>query len=106
MKYIAVLLLVFTIGCGSKGSPLSPTPTGSQLVAPTTFLVTSQQIRQSDNVLTFSWISAETSFQLNIGTSSGASDVLSTTVTGNTFTWTSPRPARAYFARVAAKRGD
>jgi hypothetical protein len=109
MKYVAIALLVLSAGCGSKETPFSPTVstgTSSQLLPPTTFLVTSQQIRQADNVLSFSWVSSETSFQLTIGSSSGASDLLSTVVNGNTFTWTSPRPARTYYARVAAKRGD
>lgn len=56
--------------------------------------------------MTFTWVSTEASFRLNIGTSSGASDLLSTDVTGNTFTWTSPVGARSYYARVAAKRAD
>ena len=111
MKRLPLLLLILALGagCGSKEAPFSPTVstgTVSQLVAPTVFITTSQQIRQADNVLNLSWLSSETSFQLVIGSSSGASDVLSTTVTGNTFTWTSPRAAKAYYARVAAKRGD
>lgn len=104
-----MLALAAAAGCGSKEAPFSPTVstgTASQLAAPTVFITTSQQIRSADNVLAFSWVSSESSFQLVIGSSSGASDVLSTTVTGNSFTWTSPRPAKTYYARVAAKRGD
>jgi hypothetical protein len=96
-RLLGVALLVMAAGCGSKETPFSPTVstgTSAQLVAPTTFITTSQQIRTSDNVLSFSWVSPETSFTLVIGTASGAADVLSTTVTGNTFTWTSPRPAK------------
>jgi hypothetical protein len=109
--FVVVLAVIAATaaGCGSKEAPFSPTVstgTGSQLVAPTTFITTSQQIRTDGNTLTFSWVSSETTFQLVIGSSSGASDVLSTTVTGNSFTWTSPRPARTYYAKVAAKRGD
>jgi hypothetical protein len=109
VRMLALVLAALAAGCGSKESPFSPTVStgaGSQLVAPTTFITTSQQIRTGDNVLTFSWLSSEAAFQLTIGSSSGASDVLSTTVTGNSFTWTSPRPAKTYYARVAAKRGD
>jgi hypothetical protein len=110
LRVVAFLALVLAAGCGSTATPVSPTVTtgtSGQLVAPTVFLVTSQQIRQTDNVLTFSWVSPETSFTLVIGSASGASDVLPpTTVTGNTFTWTSPRPAKTYYAKVAAKRGD
>jgi hypothetical protein len=105
MKWVSVLLLALAAGCGSSQSPTSPTTGGSPLVAPTTFLVTSQQIKTDSNQLTFSWVSTEASFQLIIGSSSGASDQLSQEVTGNTFTWTSPRPAKTYYARVAAKRG-
>lgn len=95
--------------CGSGEAPFSPTvSTGpvAQLLPPTTFLVSSQRVNADSNTVTFTWISSETSFLLTIGTSSGSSNLLSTTVTGNTFTWTSPRAAGAYYARVAAKRGD
>jgi hypothetical protein len=109
----AVLLAAaLTAACGSKETPFSPTGnsgnTGpsAQLLAPTVFIVTAQQIKTDSNQLAFSWVSSETSFQLVIGSSSGASDVLSQVVTGNTFTWTSPRPAKTYYARIAAKRAD
>lgn len=71
------------------------------------FIVPSQRVNADSNTVTFTWISSEASFRLNIGTSSGASDILvADNIVGNTFTWTSPRTARAYYARVAAKRGD
>ncbi len=102
---------MWAAGCGSGTGalPFEPTPstgTSAQLLPPTTFLVTSQRINADSNTVTFSWVSSEATFQLNIGTSSGASNLVSTTVTGATFTWTSPRTAGSYFARVAAKRGD
>lgn len=111
LRTLIVILLAAgsAAACASKETPFSPTVstgTSGQLVAPTVFIVTSQQIRQADNLLTFSWVSSEASFQLVIGSSSGGSDILSTVVTGNTFTWTSPRPAKTYYAKVAAKRGD
>lgn len=96
-------------GAGTGANPVAPTPstgTSAQLLAPTVFIVPSQRVNADSNTVTFSWVSSEASFQLIIGTSSGSSNVLSTTVTGNTFTWTSPRAAGSYFARVAAKRGD
>ncbi len=99
-------------GCGSSSgaSPFSPTPstgTSAQLLPPTSFRVPTQQVNAASNTVTLAWESPETSFQLVIGTASGSSNVLSTLVlTGTTFTWTSPREAGTYYARVAAKRGD
>jgi hypothetical protein len=110
--FVAVFLgLVGLAGCGSGSglAPVAPTPstgTSTQLVPPTTFRVASQRIDAASNDVSFSWVSNETSFQLIIGSSSGASDLLSTTPTSNTFTWTSPRAAGTYYARVAAKRAD
>lgn len=112
LRALIVILLAagWGAGCaaGTGANPVAPTVTGpsAQLLAPTAFLVASQRVNAASNDVTFSWVSSESSFQLIIGTSSGASDVLSTVVTANTFTWTSPRMARAYYARVAAKRGD
>jgi hypothetical protein len=113
-KGVRPLFMVFALaaaaGCSSTGAlPFEPTSTGgpnAQLLPPTTFLITSQRINAENNTVTFSWASAEAGFLLTIGTSSGASNVLSTAVTGTTFTWTSPRAAGSYFARVAARRGD
>ena len=106
---IPVLLLALAAGCGSKEAPFAPTVstgTSSQLVAPTTFVVPAQRVNATSNEVTFTWVSSEASFQFVIGTSSGASNVLNTVVTVNTFTWTSPRAAGTYYAKVAAKRGD
>lgn len=114
LRPIIVILLasVWVAGCGAGtgANPVAPTPstgTSAQLLAPTVFIVASQRVNATSNTVTFSWVSSESSFQLVIGTTSGSSNVLSTTVvTGNTFTWTSPQAAGAYYARVAAKRGD
>ncbi|TAK16789.1 MAG: hypothetical protein EPO35_04675 [Acidobacteria bacterium] len=109
---VAVLMIAAaSAGCGSSSglSPVEPstsTGTSAQLVPPTAFLVASQRINADSNTLTFTWGSSESSFQLVIGTASGSTNVLSQTVIGNTFAWTSPRAAGTYYARVAAKRGD
>jgi hypothetical protein len=107
------LLAVATaaVGCGSNSglSPVAPTTstgTSTQLVPPTAFRVTAQRIDATSNEVALAWTSSESSFQLTIGSSSGAADQVSTLVPTNTFTWTTPREAGTYYARVFAKRGD
>jgi hypothetical protein len=98
-------------GCGSGASapvaPTSPPGTSAQLLPPTVLKIPSQRIDATSNEVTFTWVSSEPGFQLVIGTSSGSSNVLNKAdLTSPTFTWTSPRAAGTYYARVAAKRGD
>jgi len=105
-------VVVLAAGCGSSGSSSSPTSpttsttTSSQLLVPTTFLNVGQKVNATTNEVQFSWSGNGTSYQLVIGSTSGASNLLSTEVTGTTYTWTSPRTGGTYFARVAAKRAD
>jgi hypothetical protein len=111
IKTLAALLLASGVAsaCGSSGGSASTplTPTGTQLTAPTGFYQPSQKINATSNELTLAWTSGEASFQLVIGSSPGASDVLPPTiVAATTYTWISPRQGGAYYARVAAKRGD
>lgn len=105
----AVMTGAAACGGGSGAAPVSPTaPTGGvgQLSAPSGFRVTSQAVQATSNEFQLAWTSSEASFQVVIGSSAGASDLVNQTVTGQTFTWNSPREAGTYFARVAARRGD
>lgn len=55
------------------------------------------------NTVSFSWASTgATTYKMLIGSAAGLSDVLTADVTGTTYTWTGPRTATIYYARVAA----
>jgi hypothetical protein len=97
--------ITMAAGCGSTASPIAPAA-GTQLIAPTVFRQLSQVVNATSNVLQFSWTSPESSFQLAIGSSPGSSNLLNTTVSTTSYSWISPRTGGAYYARVAAKRGD
>jgi hypothetical protein len=103
-----VLLFVTALlaGCGGSGSPLTPVAGPGPLNAPSAFAVTLQKVNATNNEVSMSWTGTESSYQLTIGTTSGGSNSLNTTVTGTSFTWTSPRTGGSYFARVASKRGE
>lgn len=104
---VVTCALALSAGCGS-GSPAAPSSStpSNQLVAPSDFFVASQKINATNNQIQLSWTGNGTSYLVIVGTSSGSSNVLSTEVTGTTYTWTSPRTGGAYYTRVAAKRGD
>jgi hypothetical protein len=105
----AALLSAVGCGSGSGAAPVAPTsPSGGagQLLAPSGFRVTAQTVQPMANEFQLAWTSSEASFQVVIGRTSGGSELVNQTVTGQTFTWSSPREGGTYFARVAARRGD
>lgn len=76
------------------------------LSAPSSFTITLQQVSMTANTVSFSWSSTgATTYRMLIGSAAGQSDVLSADVTGTTYTWTGPRTANLYYARVAALSG-
>ena len=108
-RSVALLFVAGAAACGGE-TPFTPsvsTGTSGQLLAPTVFRQSTQKINPTNNEITLSWTSPETSFQIVIGTTPGSSNVLTVpTVVGNTYTWTTPRTGGAFYARVAARRND
>ena len=105
MKRALVVAAVFiAAACGSKST--APSTTDAALSAPSSFTITLQQVFMTSNTVAFAWSSTGAStYKISIGTSSGASDALSTEVTGTSYTWTAPRTANIYYARVAPVSG-
>lgn len=103
-RALAVAAALVVAACGSKST--APTQTTDSLSAPGSFTITLQQVFMTSNTVAFSWSSTGAStYKVMIGSSAGASDLLSTDVTGTTYTWTAPRTANIYYARVAAVSG-
>ncbi len=98
------LLCLLAVRCGGSGTATSPTSTTSSI--PSSFKSASQQVTLTTNVITFSWTGTTGNYKLSIGSASGLSDVLTATVTDTTYTWTAPRTANVYYARVANSSGD
>ena len=60
----------------------------------------------TSNTAVFTWASTgATTYKMMIGTTSGASDLVNADVTGTSYTWTGPRTANIFYARVAATSG-
>jgi hypothetical protein len=58
------------------------------------------------NTVSFTWNSTGAStYKVFVGSANGGSDVLSADVTGTSYTWTAPRTAGVFYARVAATSG-
>jgi hypothetical protein len=76
------------------------------LSAPSSFTITLQQVFMTSNSVAFAWSSTGAStYKLQIGTASGLSDALNADVTGTSYTWTAPRTANIYYARVSPVSG-
>ncbi|MBP8274329.1 MAG: hypothetical protein KAY59_07835, partial [Acidobacteria bacterium] len=60
------------------------------------------QVTMTSNVVGFTWSGSGSTYKMIIGSAAGASDILSADVTGTSYTWTGPRTAGIYYARVAA----
>lgn len=107
---LAAVAVICAAGCRSSGDgtalvPVAPSAgTSAQLTVPTAFMQVSQKVNATNNQLGLSWTGSGASYALVIGRTPGSSDVLTTEVTGTSYTWTSPRAGGAYYARVAAKR--
>lgn len=108
-RTLAAAAIVFAAACGSSpSSPSSPggSSTSNQLSAPGSFVIASQQVAMTNNTVVFSWASTgATTYKMTVGSSAGASDLVSADVTGTSYTWTAPRTANIYYARVAATSG-
>lgn len=103
-RALVVAAALLAAACGSSSST-APTPNNTTS-APSSFSVTLQQVSISANTIAFSWASTgATTYKIFIGTASGGSDALAADVSGTTYTWTGPRTAGIYFARVAAVSG-
>ncbi len=103
-RALIVVVALIAAACGSK----SPTaPAGSdQLGSPSSFVITLQQVFMTSNTVAFSWTTTGAStYKMIIGTTSGGSDMLNVDVTGTSYTWTAPRTANIYYARVAPTSG-
>lgn len=107
---IALLLVIASLAGACGGGATSPTSpsasTDAPLLTPSLLVIAGQKVNATNNDVQLSWSGNGASYQLIIGTVSGASDLLNATVTGTTYTWTSPRASGPYYVRVAGKRGD
>jgi hypothetical protein len=100
-RSLVAAIAIVVAGCGGSSSPAAPTT--NILSAPSSFSITLQQVFMLSNSIAFSWSSTgATTYKIMIGSTSGASDLLNADVTGTSYTWTSPRTANIYYARVAA----
>jgi len=104
-RALIIAAALIAAACGSS-SPSAPSTGSSSTSAVTGFVVSLQQISLTANTVAFSWTSTGAStYKMMIGTSSGASDAVNVDVTGTSYTWTAPRTAGIYYARVAAVSG-
>jgi hypothetical protein len=101
-----VLFAVSAAACGSSGSPAAPSTSGAAPLAVPSLRETSQKINATNNEMVLAWDGTAAAYQLVIGSNPGLSNLLSTEVTGTTYTWVSPRTAGTYYARVAVKSGE
>lgn len=103
-RTLVVAAALAAAACGSNST--APSTTANPLSSPASFTVTLQQVSISANIISFSWTSTgAATYKLSVGTASGLSDLLSTDVSGTSFTWTGPRTATIIYARVAATSG-
>jgi hypothetical protein len=103
-RALVVAAVLIAAACGSKST--APTTTDSTLSAPSSFTITLQQVFMTSNSVAFAWSSTGAStYKLQIGTASGLSDALNADVTGTSYTWTAPRTANIYYARVSPVSG-
>ncbi len=84
-----ILFALSAAACGSSGSPSAPS--GAAPIPVPSFRQTSQKINATNNELQLSWDGSAAAYQLVIGSNPGSSNLLSTEVTGTTYTWVSPR---------------
>ncbi|TAK15402.1 MAG: hypothetical protein EPO35_07585 [Acidobacteria bacterium] len=106
-RALAVAAAVVAAACGSS-SPSSPSSSSSSnaLSATSSFTISLQSVSMTANTVVFNWTSTgATTYKMMIGTTSGASDLLNADVTGTTYTWTGPRTANIFYARVAPTSG-
>jgi hypothetical protein len=102
-RALVAVAVIIAAACGSKST--APT-TDTSLSAPSSFTITLQQVFMTSNTVAFAWSSTGAStYKVMIGSSSGASDALNVEVTGTSYTWTAPRTANIYYARVAPVSG-
>ncbi len=98
------LTCVGAVACGSS-SPTTPSTSSSSsstLAAPTNFVIASQQVTMTSNIVGLSWSGSGSTYKVLVGSASGGSDLLSQDVTGTSYTWNAPRTANIYYARVVA----
>jgi len=103
----ALVWLACVIGtaCGSSGSPAAPSSSTTSLSAPSNFAIATQQVTMLNNIVAFTWSGTGSTYKMLIGSTAGASDLLSADVTGTSYTWNGPRTGSIYYARVAATGG-
>ena len=104
-RVLAVLACVAATACGSS-APSAPSSGSTALSAPTSFIVTSQQVTMAANIVALSWAGGSSTYKVFAGSAAGGSDLLSADVTGTTYTWTAPRTASILYVRVAATSGS
>lgn len=102
-RVLVSLCCAVAVACGSSSSPAAPST--STLAAPTNFVTASQAVTMTSNVLGFTWSGSSSTYKILIGSTAGASDLVSADVTGTSYTWTAPRTANIYYARVVATSG-
>lgn len=104
-RILVVAAMAVAAACGGGGSS-STAPTNTTLSSPSGFAITLQQVFMTSNTVAFSWSSTgATTYKMMIGSASGGSDILNVDVTGTSYTWTAPRTANIYYARVAPTSG-
>ena len=103
-RALVAAAVIFAAACGGSSSPAAPTT--NNLSSPGSFAITLQQVFMLSNSVAFSWASTgATTYKMMIGSTSGASDLLNADVTGTSYTWTAPRTANIYYARVVPTSG-
>jgi len=102
-RLLVYMACVSAVACGSK-SPAAPSSSGT-LAAPTNFVIASQQVTMTSNIVGLSWSGTASAYKVFAGSTAGASDLLSLEVTGTSYTWTAPRTAGIFYVRVVATSG-
>lgn len=105
-RALLAVVCVTAAACGSS-TPAAPTSSSSSsaLSAPTSFVITLQQVFLDRNTVAMSWSGGSSTYRVFVGSTAGASDLLSADVTGTTYTWAAPKTAGIFYVRVAGTSG-
>jgi hypothetical protein len=111
----AVLVAAFGIGCssgeGAASAPTAPSTTPSTSTGPSPTMPScvpgapgNLRVTVTDSTRVFTWnsVSNVQDYFIQIGSSSGASNLVNTNTTQTTYTWTGANPG-TYYARVYAR---
>lgn len=105
LRALVLAVALVSAACGGGGGGTATSPSSSSSASVSNFVISSQALSMTANTIVFGWSGTASSYKVQVGAASGGSELLNVETTASSYSWTAPRTANIYYARVVPVSG-